>query len=67
MEPVPHLKVDLPWIGVMGATERGAVVEQEAAVPKVQGRQRNGHSFSQRMPEQNVEGRVPRQMGWDVA
>lgn len=37
MEPVAHLKVDLPWIGVMGATECGAVVEKEAAIGEVQG------------------------------
>src|SRR5271157_3279130 len=67
MEPVAHLKVDLPGIGVMGATESGAVVQKEAAIRQVQGGQRNGDSFSQRPPDGKVERGVPLQMGRDVA
>jgi hypothetical protein len=35
MEPVANLNVDLPWVGVVGATECGAVVEKEAAIREV--------------------------------
>jgi hypothetical protein len=59
MEPVAHLKVDLPWIGVMGSAEGSAVVQKEAAIPEVQRGQGHADSFSQRPPEGKVEGGVP--------
>lgn len=67
MEPVAHLHVDLPRIGVVGTAEGGAVVEKESAIRHVQRCQGNGDSLRKRPSERKIKAGVLRQMGRNVA
>src|SRR5579859_1797429 len=54
-KPVPHLYVNLPWIGVVRATEGLAVVQKEAAVSQIQCRQRHRETLRERLAKGKIK------------
>ena len=67
MKQVAHLDVDLARIGVVRAAESLAIVQQKAAVGKVQAVDGNGKILADRLSEREIESGVGLEMAGHVS
>ena len=63
VQPVPHLRVNLPRLGVMRTPEGLAVIEEEAPVRQVESCHAHSHSFGKAPGYRQIECSMPFQVG----